>query len=141
VVEPPTPSHQATNEGSKPTYDDPPDTVYEREDEREDEAAVTSTLPAGARVSRLMRLDNTLTPLAPPAAGGPGGASGGGGGGGGGGGNISGFQIVATDERRTMLYLALMGFGLVAGGIRKVGSFELSKDRIAQRRAKEAQGR
>jgi hypothetical protein len=115
--------------GQDDATDEPPDT------DPLIDAAVTSSLPATARLTRLRLLS------ASEALGFLGSAGGEGGGGGGGGGDapsgiVAGFMVNAADDGRVLIYLLVAALCLAFGSARRIGSYQLAKDHIAAKAAK-----
>jgi hypothetical protein len=98
------------------------------------DAAVSTSLPVAARMTKL-RLLSAAEALGLSGAKG---AEGGGGGGAEGaeGGIIAGFVVNATDDGRVLIYLLAAALCLVFGSVRRIGSYQLAKDHIAAKAAR-----
>jgi hypothetical protein len=90
-------------------------------------------LPKGLTATKLKLLSDTPTP-----ASGAGKEGGGGGGGGNGVIELGGFRVTAVAGDRVLVYFLTVGMLFLAGGIKRVGSFEFAKDRYALKKKKAA---
>jgi hypothetical protein len=123
--------------------DERPDEVAKDEKSDEEEAEdstdenasssvpVTSSLPPGARATKLRLLSASEALKSGDA-----GAAGGGGGGGSQGGIVAGLMVTATDDKNLPLYLLAAATCLAFGSVRRVGSYQLAKDHIQARVAR-----